>query len=764
MSLDHDQVVQALPAYQLEGEIGRGGWGVVLSATHRELGRRVAIKQLPRAFGADPAVRTRFKEEARLVASLTHPHIVPVFDFVEHDGLCLIVMELLTGGTLWDRFLDEGVPLDDACALLLAASAALQHAHSHGILHRDIKPENFLFSDTGIMKLGDFGIAKVIGQAAVQLTVAGSVMGTPAYMAPEQALGQKLGPGTDIYSLGVMLYELASGDLPFPETDDPLHQLIAKTDGDPRPLRELRPDIHPELDAVIMQAISRRPEDRQPTAQDLGLSLARAATVAFGAGWLRQCGVEVMSAPQMIALTEQSTGTAAPAMRPSRITRATSVHSRIGDLVTEPGTQPAPPPGATPGDLPAVIRPSSGATIAPDWAGAGATAPAPLDHTPTSPTPTSHPPTTPPPAGRPPTGAYPVVGTAPPAPTSADSGPATGPWDPTSYPTPASNATPPPATVYDAPLAAAAPSAEPVTAPPPAPTFEPAPTYEPPTYEPPAYEAPAYEPPPPPAPVAPVYEPPPASPAAAPVSYERPATEPPPVAYAPPAYEPPPVAYEAPVAPPYEQAPAPAPVPPAYQAPPPAPPAYPPPVPTGPPPGSPGEGTRGKGRVVLVVLLVVVVLAAVATGAVILTRGGGDGTATPPGSVAPTTAPGSVSTTVAETTTTVKATTTTTAPTGPQITDFKMISPSSVSITWKDTVDPTAAHVLVAYSTGPKEQHPVTDSPQDVNFTAGAAYCFEITAIGATIRRSEPKCVNGADPAVLVKHDDPFKATTSTTP
>ena len=277
MSLDHEQVVRALPAYQIEAEIGRGGWGVVLSATHRELGRRVAIKQLPRAFGADPAVRTRFKEEARLVASLAHPHIVPIYDFVEHEGLCLIVMELLTGGTLWDRFLNTGVPLDDACALMLAASAALQNAHNHGILHRDIKPENFLFSDTGTIKLGDFGIAKVIGQSAVALTVAGSIMGTPAYMAPEQALGHTLGPGTDIYSIGVMLYELACGDLPFPETQDPLHQLIAKTDSDPRPLTDLRPDIHSALAQVTMRAIARRPEDRFASAQELGEALAEAA-------------------------------------------------------------------------------------------------------------------------------------------------------------------------------------------------------------------------------------------------------------------------------------------------------------------------------------------------------------------------------------------------------------------------------------------------------------------------------------------------------
>ncbi len=763
MSLDHDQVVQALPAYQIEGEIGRGGWGVVLSATHRELGRRVAIKQLPRAFGADPAVRTRFKEEARLVASLTHPHIVPVFDFVEHDGLCLIVMELLTGGTLWDRFLDEGVPLDDACALLLAASAALQHAHSHGILHRDIKPENFLFSDTGTMKLGDFGIAKVIGSAAVQLTVAGSVMGTPAYMAPEQALGQKLGPGTDIYSLGVMLYELASGDLPFPETDDPLHQLIAKTDGDPRPLVELRPDIHPELNGVIMQAIARRPEDRQASAADLGLSLARAATVAFGPGWLRQCGVEVMSAPQMIALTEQSTGSSTPVMHPGRLTRATSVHPRIGDLLLGIDTEPMAAPGpATDPDLPAVIRRSSGATLAPDWTGGTTPPTAPTPPTPPSPTgetpavaagPTDPPPWAPPavtPPAAPPAAAYDPTAGLPYDASAADA-----------YAAPAYEAPAPTAAVPTSDLSPPVAPYQPVTGPPPGPTYPTSPSYEPvaplaPTYEaapptptappaPPAYPTPTtYEP-------TPAHDPTPATYDPTPAAYD-------PAAYAAPAaYEAPPAAYQpaAYVAPP----PAPAYAPPASGPPQPPGPAH-PPVPPG-PTGPPTTSGASRGRVVLVVIVVLIVLAVLGVGGVLLTRGT-SGTATPPASTA-STATDTSSTAPADSTTTAAVTTTKVVPPGPEITDFTQVSPGQVSISWRDTADPTAAHVLVAYSATGKEQNPMTGSPQEVNFAAGSGYCFEITAIGSTIRRSEAKCVNGADPTQLVKHDDnPLKVTTTT--
>src|SRR4051812_17427681 len=163
MMLDQRLVEAALPNYEIGGELGRGGWGVVLGGRHRELGRDVAIKQLPRAFAADPSVRARFLSEARVLASLDHPHVVPIYDFVEREGLCLLVMERLAGGTLWSRFTGEGVKMDDACAAVLATCAALQCAHDRGVLHRDIKPENLMFSANGTLKVTDFGIAKVVG-------------------------------------------------------------------------------------------------------------------------------------------------------------------------------------------------------------------------------------------------------------------------------------------------------------------------------------------------------------------------------------------------------------------------------------------------------------------------------------------------------------------------------------------------------------------------------------------------------------------------
>src|SRR5262249_40881200 len=129
MALDMDLVVEVLSAYEVGEEIGRGGWGIVLAGRHRQLGRDVAIKQLPRAFAADPEVRARFLTEAQLLAALDHPHIVPIYDYIERDGLCLLVMERLSGGTVWSRFVDQGISAEDACSIGMAAAIALHHAH-----------------------------------------------------------------------------------------------------------------------------------------------------------------------------------------------------------------------------------------------------------------------------------------------------------------------------------------------------------------------------------------------------------------------------------------------------------------------------------------------------------------------------------------------------------------------------------------------------------------------------------------------------------
>ncbi len=305
MALERDQVAQALPSYEVGEELGRGAWGVVISAQHRALGRSVAVKQLPRAFGADPAVRSRFVTEARLLASLDHPHVVPVFDFVEKDGLCLLVMELLPRGTVWSRFSGQGFTPPAACATVLAAAAGIQAAHEKNVLHRDIKPENLMFSSEGVLKVTDFGIAKVVGGDSTLATRAGEVLGTPAYIAPEQARGAPLSPATDVYALATMLYELLSGQLPFPEDADAMALLFKHAYEDPAPLDQKAPTVPQAVVPVVMQGLATAPEDRYPSAESFAIALAEACTSVWGPGWLAAEAVPVMGAASVVAVTER---------------------------------------------------------------------------------------------------------------------------------------------------------------------------------------------------------------------------------------------------------------------------------------------------------------------------------------------------------------------------------------------------------------------------------------------------------------------------
>ncbi len=283
---DLDKVAHALPAYDIGNELGRGAMGVVISGQHRQLGRPVAIKQLPLGFGQDPTVKVRFVQEARLLASLDHPHIVPVFDFVDQDGLCLLVMEMLTGGTVWSKFTTTGLTNAESCGIVMATAGALQAAHARGILHRDIKPENLMFSGSGALKVTDFGIAAVVGGDQTLANENGEVIGTPAYMAPEQALGQALSPATDVFAAGVLLYELLTGQLPYPSDGGPVEVLQRHAYDEPIAIGDVAPAMPPALAAVVMKALARRPEDRYATAEEFGVALAEAATNAWQPGWL----------------------------------------------------------------------------------------------------------------------------------------------------------------------------------------------------------------------------------------------------------------------------------------------------------------------------------------------------------------------------------------------------------------------------------------------------------------------------------------------
>lgn len=276
----------ALPAYDVTGQLGRGGWGVVLAGHHRQLGRPVAIKQLPPNFASDAVVRSRFTSEARLLASLDHPHVVPVYDFVDQDGLCLLVMELLPKGSVWERFKADGFSGPSAVAVALAVAAGLKSAHDGGILHRDIKPENLMFAANGALKVTDFGIAKMVGGGETLATKAGDVLGTPAYMAPEQARGLELTPATDIYALSTVLYELLAGKLPFPDEPDPMALLFKHAFEPPVPLHQAAPSVPPEVADVVMHGLATDPGARFATAEAFGSALSAASYRQWGPSWL----------------------------------------------------------------------------------------------------------------------------------------------------------------------------------------------------------------------------------------------------------------------------------------------------------------------------------------------------------------------------------------------------------------------------------------------------------------------------------------------
>ncbi|WP_067566022.1 serine/threonine-protein kinase [Nocardia acidivorans] len=298
---DIARVRAALPGYIVDGQVGRGGCGVVLAGTHRGLNRRVAIKQIPPQFADDMQVRRRFVAEARVMAALDHPHVVPVYDFIEQEDMCLLVLEYLPGGTVESRFVTAGFEATAAVAIALSCAAGLDAAHRNGILHRDVKPSNLMFSVNGTLKLTDFGIAKIIGGEETLVTRAGEIIGTPSYIAPEQVRGQQLSPSTDVYALATMLYQLLSGTLPFPPGADAMAMLFAHAYGDPVPLDSVAPTVPQPIAEAVMRGLASDPAERFDTAEHFGIALAEPAAHCWGTNWLTPVGIPLIGADTIVA-------------------------------------------------------------------------------------------------------------------------------------------------------------------------------------------------------------------------------------------------------------------------------------------------------------------------------------------------------------------------------------------------------------------------------------------------------------------------------
>jgi serine/threonine-protein kinase len=257
--------------YTLDERLGTGAMSEVWCATDGELGRRVAIKLLGR--DADAA---RFEREARAAASLGHPNIVQLFDYGTHEGRPYMVLEYLPGGTLEERQ-EPGAPLpdDETASIARDVAAGLAHAHDRGLVHRDLKPGNILFDGEGRAKIADLGIARMTGEGT--LTEAGTVLGTAAYISPEQAAGREATPASDVYSFGVVLFRLLTGRLPF-ESSQPMELVRMHLQDAPPPVADLRPDAPPRLESLTVAAMAKDPAHRPPNGAALLAELEPAAS------------------------------------------------------------------------------------------------------------------------------------------------------------------------------------------------------------------------------------------------------------------------------------------------------------------------------------------------------------------------------------------------------------------------------------------------------------------------------------------------------
>ncbi|MDQ3609446.1 MAG: serine/threonine protein kinase, partial [Actinomycetota bacterium] len=253
--------------YRLLGHIASGGMAAVYAAEDRLLERRVAVKVLAPHLAAEPGAQKRFAREARAAARVSdHPHVVTIYDVGEHGGRAFMVMEHMAGGTLADRLRDGRPAREDAVRWLGEAASALDTAHREDIVHRDVKPANLLLDARGRLAVGDFGIARLAADTA--MTQTGMVLGTAAYIAPEQAMGHEATRASDRYALAVVAYELLTGERPF-RSGTAASQARQHVDEEPPRASREAPDLPPALDGVLVRGMAKAPGDRPASAQEL---------------------------------------------------------------------------------------------------------------------------------------------------------------------------------------------------------------------------------------------------------------------------------------------------------------------------------------------------------------------------------------------------------------------------------------------------------------------------------------------------------------
>jgi serine/threonine protein kinase len=314
--------------YQITELLGQGGMATVYKGYREDIDRTVAVKVLPPHPGLDQQFIDRFKLEARTIARLQHPHILPLYDYGVEDDIIYLVMAYVSGGSL-ATLMDKGkIPLSEVERILREIAGALDYAHRQGVIHRDIKPDNVLLDNDGNVLLADFGIAKIVAgdggdKTNPALTQTGGLVGTPSYMAPEQGSGlANITPRADLYSLGVVVYEMLTGEPPY-TADTPMQVVIKHiTEPVPNP-RNVNQDLTPEMENVIQRALAKRPEDRYATVTEFAEDFARATK-----------GEEL--------LTQIPIGNSKPAISPNQTLDIPSGSTPTAFLTPPPTTPPQP--------------------------------------------------------------------------------------------------------------------------------------------------------------------------------------------------------------------------------------------------------------------------------------------------------------------------------------------------------------------------------------------------------------------------------------
>jgi eukaryotic-like serine/threonine-protein kinase len=267
--------------YRIKSELGRGGMGTVYLAEQMGLGREVAIKELIPSAVADPTALMRFMQEAQVMARTSHPNLVQVHDLEQIGEANYIVLEFVRGKSLRDWVNQGTIPMPQTFAVMHGVLQALDYAHKHAIVHRDMKPENVLLSDEGAVKVADFGIARLTDDSGAGsiATKTGTTVGTPQYMSPEQVASSKVDGRSDLYSAGIMFYELIVGEPPFiaSEADGPFTLMAKHVQAPPKPPSVHKPGLDLRLEEVILKSLSKRPEDRYQTGQEFDDAMSRVA-------------------------------------------------------------------------------------------------------------------------------------------------------------------------------------------------------------------------------------------------------------------------------------------------------------------------------------------------------------------------------------------------------------------------------------------------------------------------------------------------------